>query len=264
MNGYVAPMLPLLLLSSLAMAAENADASTYKVGAGDTLRLEVYGEEDLTRDLVISASCRIEVPLIGGQEVCGLTTEEIASQVQAELADGYLVGPTVFVGVATYGSQRATVKGAVKEPGVHVLEGRTTLSELITIAGGPDSPNVIHAQLITENGVQEYDLGELDARKDPVWIEPGQTVVLLPPVTVQVFGEVEESGPVAYRPGMTVTEALGLAGGATELAGLGRTRLLRAGSDKPMRVNVRRIRNGKDKDVVLQPDDQLLVRRSIF
>ncbi|MFK7931469.1 MAG: polysaccharide biosynthesis/export family protein, partial [Myxococcota bacterium] len=73
------------LLTLVGIAADPAAASSYQVGPGDTLRLEVYGEDELSRDLVINAGCRIDVPLIGGQEVCGLTTEQIASQLQTEL-----------------------------------------------------------------------------------------------------------------------------------------------------------------------------------
>lgn len=253
-----------ILGASAALAADPAPASTYALGAGDTLRVEVYGEEDLSREIKVTSSCRIEVQLIGPIEVCGRSTDEVAQVIRGKLADGYLQNPTVFVDVAAYGSQRAEVKGAVTKPGVHMLEGPTTLSELITMAGGPDSPNVMRVQLITEKGAVEYALADLDAKADPVWVEPGQTVILLPPVTVQVFGEVTTAGPVAYRPGMTVTEALGLAGGATDLAGLGRAYVLRADGQTQVRVNIRRIQLGRDPDVSLEPNDQLVIRKSIF
>jgi polysaccharide export outer membrane protein len=254
----------LMLLASVAQAAEAAPASTYKLGAGDTVRIEVYGEEDLTRDIKVTSSCRVEVQLIGAVEVCGLGTDEVAEAIRARLADGFLQNPTVFVDVAAYGSQRAEVKGAVREPGVHMLEGPTTLSELITMAGGPDSPNVMRVQLVTDKGAIEYALADLNAKVEPVWVQPGQTVILLPPVTVQVFGEVTTAGPVAFRPGMTVTEALGLAGGATDLAGLGRAYVLRADGQTQVRVNIRRIQLGRDPDVALEPNDQLVIRKSIF
>ena len=255
----------LMMLGSLAAHAGDAPAaSTYKLGAGDTLRIEVYGEEDLTRDIKVNSTCKVEVQLVGAIEVCGLATAEVAEVIRARLADGFLQNPTVFVDVAAYGSQRAEVKGAVKKPGVHMLEGPTSLSELITLAGGPDSPNVMRVQIVTDKGAVEYALADLDAQSEPVWVEPGQTVILLPPVTVQVFGEVKTAGPVAFQPGLTVTEALGLAGGATDLAGLGRAYVLRADGQTQVRVNIRRIQMGRDPDVALEPNDQLVIRKSIF
>ena len=252
----------LLLASSPALAAEAAD--NYQLGAGDTLKIEVYGEDGLSREAKITSSCKVEVQLIGAVDVCGRTRAEVATEIQTRLADGYLQQPTVFVDVSEYGSQRIEIKGAVKTPGVRVLEGPTSLSEAITLAGGPDSPNVMRVQLVTDQGAIEYDIESLSNSRDPVWVQPGNTVILLPPVTVQVFGEVKTSGPVAYQAGMTVTEALGLAGGTTELAGLNRAYVLRADGKTQVRVNIRRIQRGQDADVLLQPNDQLVVRRSIF
>ncbi len=245
-------------------AARKAPAPVYRLGAGDTLDIDVYGEPTLSREVAIPASCRVQMPLVGGIEVCDITAEQAAERIRARYADGYLVEPAVFVDVAAYGSQRVEVKGAVKSPGVHLLTGPTTLSEIITRAGGPESPNVIRVEHVTDAGKRTYDLTELDAREDPVWVRAGETVNLLPPVTVQVFGEVEEAGPVAYEAGMTVTEALGLAGGATQFAGLGRAYILRSDGQTRERVNIRRIQQGKDPDPALEPNDQLVVRKSIF
>lgn len=256
-------MIVLLVSLAMASAAETGDGS-YRLGAGDTVHIEVYNEEDLSREVQITASCTVQMPLIGAVQVCGITTDEAAARIRERLSDGYLVEPAVFVDVAAYGSQRVEVKGEVKKPGVHVLAGPTTLSEIITTAGGPTSPNVMRVQLISDEGMTEYTLPELDARKEPVWIEPGQTVVLLAPVVVQVFGEVKKSGPVAFRPGMTATEVLGLAGGPSEFAGLRRAYVLRADGVTRVKVNFRRIQAGRAPDVVLEPGDQLVVRRSFF
>lgn len=242
--------------------AQDEPVPEYRLGAGDTITIKVYGEDDLSRDASITAACKIEVPLIGGVEVCGKTTDQVGETIRRRLADGFLREPNVFVGVSTYGSQKVEVKGNVKKPGVYVLTGPTTLSAAVTLAGGPESPNVIRVRLVSDDGTVEHSLDQMSSTS-PVWVEPGDVVELLPPVTVQVFGQVEESGPVAYEPGMTVTQALGLAGGATELAGLGRAYIRRADGSQE-RVNIRRIQLGKDEDVVLQPDDQLVIRRSIF
>lgn len=251
-----------ILLALAGSAAADESTPIYRLGAGDTITIKVYGEDDLSRDSVITATCRIEFPLIGTVEVCDRTTRDVQKDIQARLADGYLREPSVFVDVKEYGSQKVEVKGSVKRPGVYVLTGPTTLSEAVTLAGGPDSPNVIAVERVSEDGKQKHLLVELD-NKNPVWIRPGDAITLLPPATVQVFGQVKNSGPVAYQAGLTVTEALGLAGGATELAGLGRAYIRRADGTQ-VRVNIRRIQRGKDDDVVLEPNDQLVIRKSIF
>ncbi|MFT7519194.1 MAG: polysaccharide export outer membrane protein [Kiritimatiellia bacterium] len=257
-------LVALIILALPGSSFASSEGDNYKLGAGDTVKIEVYGEEGLSREARITSSCRVEVQLIGAIEVCGRTRGQVATDIRDRLAAGYLQQPTVFVDVSEYGSQRIEIKGAVKKPGVRVLEGPTSLSEAITLAGGPDSPNVMRVQLITEQGAIEYSVADISNSKDPVWVQPGNTVILLPPVTVQVFGEVKTSGPVAYNSGMSVTEALGLAGGTTDLAGLNRAYVLRADGKTQVRINIRRIQRGQDADVLLQPNDQLVIRRSIF
>lgn len=252
----------LLIFSLFATAAEPEGATGYSLGAGDVITITVFGEEDLSRQSNITRTCRVEVPLIGSLEVCGRTTKSVAAEIQGRLADGYLNEPRVFVDVAEYGSQKIEVKGAVKKPGVYVLTGQTTLSEAVSMAGGPDTPNVIAVKRISESEEQEYDLQKLGV-KDPVWVSPGDVVVLLRPATVQVFGQVQNRGPVAYHEGLTVTEALGLAGGATDIAGLGRAYIRRANGDR-QRVNIRRIQLGVDDDVTLNPNDQLIIRKALL
>jgi polysaccharide export outer membrane protein len=257
-------MLMGLWLAWVAWGQSPTPTLDYRVGVGDKLAVSVFGEPDLSKEHKVTSICSVEVALLGPVPVCGQTPSQIAEDLKRRLGDGYLVNPQVSVSVSEYGSQKAEVKGAVREPGLHVLEGPTTLSELITMAGGPISASVIRVQVATSVGVQEYDLDQLDAGSNPVWVEPGSTVILLPPLTVQVFGEVKTPGAVDYRPGLTVTEALGLAGGPSELAGLGRAYVVRAAGGVRERVHIRKIQLGMLPDLVLLPDDRLVVRRSIF
>lgn len=266
-------LLAIVLLSPLSAVAAEPSASAqgatehadvYRVGAGDTLKVEVFGEPTLSREVRVTPTCSVDLQLIGPVPVCGSSAPEIAERVRVLYSDGYLRQPSVFVDVSAYGSQRVEVKGAIKKPGIYVLEGVTTLSELITIAGGPDSPSVFRVTLSGTGETLDYDLSVIDRRPERVIVAAGQVVNLHPPLTVSVFGEVRSGGQLPYIPGLTVTEALGLAGGPTEVAGLGRSYVLRAGDGVRERVNIRRIQRGRASDVALRPDDQLVIRRSIL
>lgn len=236
----------------------------YRIGAGDTLQVQVYGEPELTRQVRVTPACRIELQLIGQVPVCGIPAAEVAERIRSRLADGFIRQPTVFVDVAEFGSQRVEVKGAVKKPGVYVLEGVTSLSELITTAGGPSSPSVVRVTVSGDDGDVLYDLSDIDRRSQRVVVRAGQVVDLHPALSVSVFGEVRDGGQVPYTPGLTVTEALGLAGGASDVAGLGRAYILRAETGERERVNIRRIQRAKIPDVELRPDDQLVIRKSLL
>ncbi|TVQ87357.1 MAG: hypothetical protein EA397_18750 [Deltaproteobacteria bacterium] len=251
-------------VTAAASSSQAMRAKIYLVGAGDTLKIEVYGQPTLSREVRVTPSCKVEVQLIGQVPVCRASTTEIAERIRTRLADGYLRSPTVFVDVSEYGSQRVEVKGAVRQPGVYTLEGVTTLSEAITMAGGPESQSVYRVTVSGEGERADYDLAEIDLSPEKVYLHAGQVVNVHPGLNVSVFGEVRDAGPVPYRQGLTVTEALGLAGGATETAGLGRAYIRRAEGEGRERVNIRRIQRGSAPDPVLRPGDQLVIRRSLL
>ena len=66
------------------------------------------------------------------------TAQEVERDLTSKLGAKYLKSPQVTVLVKEYNSQRVTVEGAVKTPGVHAIKGKTSLVQLIAIAGGLD------------------------------------------------------------------------------------------------------------------------------
>ena len=253
----------LLLTGATAAHASGVAEEAYRLGAGDTISVQIYGEDSLSREARIDDGCQMEFQFIGMVPVCGQTPQELSAELKGLLAAGYLVDPEVMVVVQEYGSQTVEVKGEVKEPGLHVLRGATTLSEAITLAGGPTSGSVIEAVIVTGNKAVTYYLPDLEREGAAVDLESGDVVILKPPMTVNVLGEVKNEGPVAFREGMTATQALGMAGGPTEFAGLGRTFVLRSNGEK-VRINLRRVNSGREADIALNPDDKLVVRKSFF
>ena len=247
----------LLLASFAAFGAENP----YQVGAGDTLNLSVFGEAELSGDFQIPAACVIEVQLLGVITACDRTTAEIGEEIRLKLETDYIVSPNVLVTVTDYGSQVVEIKGDIKTPGVLALTGPTTLSEAISMSGGPSSSSVMYAEVVTHGQSRSVYLPNL--QKEPVWLQTGDTVFLHPPVHVFVHGEVKTQGQVDFVEGLTVTRALAIAGGANEYANLRSAHIVRHDGEK-VRVNIRRINDGLDADVVLGPHDKLVIGRSVF
>lgn len=247
----------LLLISSVALAVD------YRVGAGDRIELHVYGEPDLSRALTIDDSCHITVGLIGRVEVCRHTTTEIEELVASRLAEGFLVHPQVTVEVEEYRSQWIEVDGEVANRGRQWLEGPTTLSEVITAAGGPRAENVVDVTVYGANGEQHrYDLTEL-LREEPVYMRDGDRIILHPGRLVYVEGEVKKAGPITYKDGLTVTQALAMAGGPGDYANLRRVSVIRASGEK-VRVNITKVNQGQMADVTLGPDDRLIIGRGLM
>lgn len=239
-------------------------AQDYQVGAGDTLRVEVFGEPQLSRSALVPFGCSLDVDLIGAIRICGRTTREIAEDIAAHYAAGYLVAPHVIVQVATYGSQKIEVRGAVKTPGIQVLTGPTSLSQAITAAGGPDGDNVVDVDVVSASASEKtYQLSTLNLADPPVLVSGGDTIVLRKGRHVYVDGQVKTEGPVPFHEGLTVSQAVSLAGGPNEYALLRQAYILKANGGRVV-VNLVRIRNGKTPDLILLPDDRVTLRRSYF
>ena len=76
-----------------------------------------------------------------------------------------------------------------------------------------------------------------------------------------VLGHVKKPGPYPYSDGMTIVEAIALAGGVAADGALNRTRLTRkiGGGEVNQTVQVSRIANGDEPNVLLQPSDIVYV-----
>jgi polysaccharide export outer membrane protein len=87
----------------------------YHLGAGDKLRIIVFGEESLTGEFFVSGGGKIAFPLIGDVDVVGLTIPELQAAIAAKLADGYLKQPRVSAEVLNY--RPFYILGEVMKPG---------------------------------------------------------------------------------------------------------------------------------------------------
>lgn len=107
----------------------------YRIGAQDLLELQVFGISELNRTVRVNSRGFIS-SLIGMIQAAGLTSEQLESSLAEKLSKTYLQNPQVSVFIKEYTSQRVTVEGAVKKPGVYPLKGRTTLLQTLAIAEG--------------------------------------------------------------------------------------------------------------------------------
>ena len=98
----------LLALSGSAPALASGD---YLLGAGDKVNLAVFGEPDLTRDILLTSTCTIEVGYIGTVNACGRTPKDVQSENSQRLTDHYILNPSVVLAVIEYGSQKVKLQG---------------------------------------------------------------------------------------------------------------------------------------------------------
>ncbi|QNU14016.1 polysaccharide biosynthesis/export family protein [Thermomonas sp. XSG] len=113
-------------------------ATDYRIGAMDLLQISVFGVQDLDKEVRVNSNGQISLPLVGGVMAGGRTIPELEAELAKKYADGFLQNPQVSVFVKEYSSQRITLEGAVKKPGIYPITGRTSLLQAIALAEGVD------------------------------------------------------------------------------------------------------------------------------
>src|ERR1700736_1160441 len=122
---------------------------TYRLDAGDKLRVVVYGQEGLTNTYAIDAGGSITMPLIGAVPARGRTTAGLASEISAKLRRGFIRDPSVAVEIESY--RPFFILGEVAAPGQYPYVPNMTFESAVAIAGGfsprarRDSVTVTHS-----------------------------------------------------------------------------------------------------------------------
>lgn len=139
--------LAFLALSSLLPAFVRADdsdpaskstKSDYVLQASDLLRIQIFQEDDLTREVRVSQEYTIVLPMIGSVDVRGKTLRQAEEVIRERYDRDYLVNPQINVIVLEYAKRTVNVMGSVNQPGSVLFpeEQELTLLDAISRAGG--------------------------------------------------------------------------------------------------------------------------------
>lgn len=121
---------------------------------GDTIRLRIWREPDLSGDFAVDVGSVATLPRLGPVPVGSMTPDSLRSFLLAEFAK-YLRNPTVEVTVL----RRITVLGAVRNPGVYSADPTMTVAQVLALAGGvsPDGKRD-RVQLIRDGNPLDLNL----------------------------------------------------------------------------------------------------------
>lgn len=263
----------------LCWAALPAVAQEYTIGSQDVVGITVWGQSDLSRDYTVDPDGFVPFPLIGRVKAAGLTPKELAAQLTDLLGKDYLVNPQIIVSVKEYLSQKVQVLGAAEKPGVYYLTGPTTLLEVLSRAGGFASTAGKQVLLVRNQGTSEsagtvlrLSLEKIQAgdssENAPVQSQDIVIVSKAQAYSYFVFGEVKKPGAYVLDKETNILEGITVAGGFTDKAAPGRTRVIRSTpqGQKVIEIDINDIlRRGREaKTVMLQESDVVVVPESFF
>jgi polysaccharide export outer membrane protein len=270
------------------------DASAnYLLGPDDQISLVVPGFEDAyprssggaEKMFRVDASGDVTLPIIGRIHAAGLTTVDLEQEAQLRLKP-VLKDPQVVVTIASFGSRPVSVLGAVKNPGIVQLQGRKSLFEVLSMAGGlqPEAGYLVQVTRPLKSGkiplpttqtdpsvqvtvasIRLRNIINVPNASENIEILAGDTVGVPKAGIVYVVGSVAKPGgfPLGESESLSALQVISLAEGLQGTASPSKARILRTVPGSPKRaeipVNLNRLMDGKMSDVQLQADDILFV-----
>ncbi len=120
--------------SSLPPVPEAA-AGPYRLDTGDTIRMIVFGQQDLTGQFIVGDNGTVAVPLIGIIPARGATASELGQRVgEALVSQNLLVNPSVSVEVVEF--RPFFILGEVRQPGRYPYIPNMTALTAVAVGGG--------------------------------------------------------------------------------------------------------------------------------
>lgn len=249
------------------LPAHAQDKADFRLSAGDTIRVLVFQNPDLTVDARVSEDGTISYPLIGSVELSGLTIGAAEKKIATALkTGGFLQQPQVnIVLVQTRGSQ-ASVLGQVNRPGRFPLETTNIrVSDLLAMAGGTTAVGDDKAILTGMRDGKPFrkviDVPSLFLEgkpEDDETIASGDRLYVHKAPVFFIYGEAQKNGPYRIERGMTVMQALATGGGPTTRGSETRLRLYRKDAAGVVQQSTPALTDP------LQPNDVIYVRESLF
>jgi polysaccharide biosynthesis/export protein len=283
-------MLLQLIVAVLALFQPAQIRYAYVLGPEDQVTIRVLDAEEIdSKPVRIDSGGFIRLPLVGNIRAGGLTVDQLEAELVRQLKK-YVKEPQVAVSVTEFRSQPVSVIGAVRNPGVHQVQGRKTLLEVLSMAGGID-PEAGHSIKITrrkEYGpiplktsapdstgdytVADIDLSSILEARNPqenIEVQPYDVITIPRGQLVYVMGQVRRPGGfvLRQRESLSALQALSMAEGLDRTASPQNSRILRTVDGAPQRteiyVDLKKILAGKTGDVPLMPNDVLFIPNSV-
>jgi protein involved in polysaccharide export with SLBB domain len=254
-------------VSSTSTTSEKVDETltrTYRVGPGDLLdvRLSDDANNKSTLFTVTSLGLLEHPSLPNPLPVAGLTVEEITLALRADLRRRGLDGDTtILLGVRDYASHAILVSGLVKEAGTKILR-REAIPLYVVVAEAQPLPEAARLTLVRSKSGESLTINLNETKEMDQLVLPGDVITFHPNVTqfFYVSGEVKSPGEKTFRRGLSLTQALMMAGGLTPKAKEARvSRDDGNGFLAVTRYKLKDIESGKLRDPFIQAGDRITV-----
>jgi polysaccharide export outer membrane protein len=204
--------------STFAPVSDIQVPTDYIVGPGDTLNIQLYGNEPARYELTVERDGRINFPKLGPILVSGMPFNTAREVIEAHV-DKQLIGSHVSVTMGDLRSIRVFVLGEAQKPGSYTVSGLSTMTNALFVSGGVKTIGSLRNIQLKRNGqlITTLDLYDLLLRGDTSGdrqLLPGD-VIFIPPIgpTVSIYGAVRRPAIYELKRERTAEQAIFIAGG---------------------------------------------------
>ncbi|CAN5132686.1 polysaccharide biosynthesis/export family protein [soil metagenome] len=264
----------------------------YLIGPGDEIEGKIQGEEQFNFKATIDENGKFQVPFVDNGVMAKCRTENDLKKDVTQLLSKYLKSPLVSVNVTKRNRPPVMVYGEVRNPQPVGVYRKATLLELLSVAGGatkdaggtvqvfrPTPPLCDDANEAAHWKPESDDSADIPSRiytisnlksgeeeANPI-IYPGDLIFVKKAPPVYVIGEVNALREISItEKGLSLMEAISQAGGVNREAKTKNIIIHRLKDNSKDReliaVNYDLIKKGKENDVILQPEDIIVVDKA--
>ncbi len=155
------------------LATDGFVAPAYRLAGGDRLKVQVFGEEALSREYIVTSAGDISFPLLGDLVAAGQTPSELQKKISEGLAKGYLNDPRVNVEVLNY--RPFYILGEVTRAGEFPYATDMSVLQAVALAGGYTYRADQRRVFIRRSGSDQEFTYDLSSGRT-VYIQPGDTI----------------------------------------------------------------------------------------
>jgi polysaccharide export outer membrane protein len=262
-------------------------SAPYRLKAGDVIEINILGEDDALKQVVVGPDGRISYLSVADLQVSGKTFEEVRREITERLARDF-IDPHVTVTGAKYSGNTITVMGVVGKPGQYEVREGMRLLDALAAAGGIQSAiytgagtndvravaDLRRAVLLRGKAVVPVDFEALldgtpdDMLANNVAVRAGDTIYIPSGLSIEnkvfVLGMVNIPSVVRFTGSISFVEAVAEAGGIPVGAWERKAYVVRGRLSSPtlLPVNVRSVLTGAAPDVALMPGDIVFIPRT--
>lgn len=129
-----------IIAAIVSVASAHADDGSYRINGGDQLHISVYGEQNLTQDVIVQPDGWMSFPLAGNINALDLTLQELQAKIADNLRQSQyfpnITDSEVTVSMLKAVGNSVSVIGQVKQPGTFAFDTRLDVMQALSLAGG--------------------------------------------------------------------------------------------------------------------------------